>query len=115
MGYTATHDELHMMATLVWHERPEWEPDLILVVLTSHAGQVDATDLAIAALRCAKNRDYPTPKAIGWRGPHWQGLNTMPPDVRPTTRCAVCGRTEADCYAVRPGPDDHRFTPKAVA
>lgn len=115
MGYTARHDEITAIADLVHAARPEWEPSLVRIVLSAHAGQVDGTDLAIAALRCAQNLDYPTPKAIGWRGPHWRDLNTMPASATPRTRCRICQRTEPECYAVRPGPDDHPFTPAQVA
>lgn len=111
MGYTARTEDLEHIAALVHLERPSWDPNLIKVILTSHAHQVDGTDLAIAALRCAKNLDLPTPKAIGWRGPHWRGLDTMPPNVQAPTRCLICGRPEPECYAVRPGPDDHPFSP----
>lgn len=116
MGYTARQAELSAIADLVFQERPEWDRNLIFVVLTSHVALVDGTDLAIAALRCAQNRDYPTPKAIGWRGPHWRGLDTMPIEVRAPDRCKTCGRTEPDCYAVRPGQgDDHTFEPRPRA
>lgn len=115
MGYTAQAEQIAAIADLVYAERPEWEPSLVRIVLMAHAGQVDGTDLAVAALRCAQNRDYPTPKAIGWRGPHWRGLDTMPVTAAPRTRCRICGRTEAECYAVRPGPDDHPFSPVEAA
>jgi hypothetical protein len=116
MGYTATRDELEHIAALVHQERPQWDSTVVMLVLTAHVGQVDGTDLAIAALRCAKNSDYPTPKAIGWRGPHWRGLDTVPPAAQFRPRCKICSRTEPECYAVRPGKgDDHTFTPRDVA
>lgn len=118
MGYTARHETIDHIAALVWQERPEWDESLIKIVLHSHASIVDGTDLTIAALRCAQNRDYPTPKAIGWRGPHWRGLDTMPLEVRFPDTCTTCGKPEPRCYSERPGPrtgpnaDDHRFIPK---
>lgn len=112
MGYTATHDTLSEIAALVHQERPEWETVLIRLVLEAHASTVAGTDLAIAALRAAQNRDLPKPAAIGWRGPHWSGLATLPVEHRAGPRCLVCGKREPDCWSQRPGiDDDHTFTP----
>lgn len=113
MGYTATTTNLAHIAALVVEERPEWDHGLVFVILRSHTSMVDGSDLAVAALRCAQNRKWATPKAIGWRGPHWDGLDSKPIEVRSGPRCDVCGKYEAACWGQRPGPDDHPFTPRA--
>lgn len=109
MSYTATLDTLDHIAALVQQQRPEWEPSLVKIILRSHADLVDGTDLAIAALRAANNLDLPTPKAIGWRGKHWDDLATQPIEVKSPERCDTCGKPEPRCWSERPGPDDHRF------
>lgn len=109
--YTAGHENVRHIAALVCEARPQWDPGLVQVVLLSHVGQVDGSDLAVAAIRAACNPDLPTPKAIGWRGPHWDGLATTPPHVTTGPRCSVCGKVEPRCYGERPGPDDHAFDP----
>lgn len=112
MSYQASPETLDHLAALVHQARPDWEPMLVRVILQSHAHHVDGNDLAIAALRAAANPDLPKPASIGWRGPHWRGLDTMPPNVAPSRRCNVCGKTEPDCYTQRPGrDDDHAFEP----
>lgn len=113
--YAATTDAIEHIAALVVQQRPEWDAALVKIILHSHAGQVDGNDLAIAALRAAGNPDLPTPKAIGWRGRHWDGLGTVPPDVAPAERCFVCGKREPECWSSRPGrDDDHVFEPRPV-
>lgn len=112
MTYHAGTDTITALATLVYAERPDWDEWIVRAVLSSHSLQVAGTDLAIAALRCARDRNMPGPKAIGWRGPHWEGLETKPPHLLTGPRCDVCGKLEAACYGERPGKDDdHQFTP----
>lgn len=111
--FTAGLETIEHIAALVTAIRPSWEPGLVKLVLHSHTGVVNGADLAIAALRCAANEDMPYPKSIGWRGPHWDGLETMPLDVAPLDRCDVCGKTEPRCYSERIGiDDDHAFEPR---
>ena len=113
MTYNAAPDTIDRLAYLVHAERPSWDFALIKVVLLSHAMQVDGTDLAIAALRCAKNPDLPSPKAIGWRGKHWDDLGTKPPQIADPERCDTCGKPEPRCWSERPGvDDDHQFVPR---
>lgn len=113
MGYTATGPVLEHVTALVCQERPEWDPALVRLVLHAHTALVDGTDLAVAALRCAADRYYLTPKAIGWRGRHWDGLDSKPLEARTGPRCSVCGKPEPRCYGERPGPDDHAFEPSS--
>ncbi len=107
--HKASVETINHLAFLVCQARPQWDLRLVQVVLLNHADQVDGTDLAIAALRCAKISTYPTPKAIGWRGPHWDGLDTVPEEIRKPDRCYTCGKPEPLCYGVRFQDDDHRF------
>lgn len=108
----AAPETLAHLAELLHQVRPDWEPTLIKVVLINHADRVALDDLTIAAMRCAQNVDYPTPKAIMWRGRHWDGLATVPPEIAPAQRCDVCGKTEPRCYGERVGvDDDHAFVP----
>jgi hypothetical protein len=108
--YQASPETLTQVAALVVQERPEWDAALVRIILASHAAQVAGTDLAIAALRAAQDRNLPTPKAIGWRGPHWHGLETAPVEVTGGPRCTTCGKIEPRCWSERPGrDDDHQF------
>lgn len=109
--YTASTETCDRIAALVEQQRPEWDRQLVKVILLQHAPLVDGTDLAIAALRASLDLNLPGPKSIGWRGPHWHGLTTCPPEAAKPKRCGVCGRHEPQCYAVRFGDDDHVFEP----
>lgn len=111
-SHNACDQELEAIAFLVSESRPEWQQGLVLAVLTGHRNQVDAADLAIAALRAARNPDFRTPKTIGWRGPHWYGLATTPPEIARKARCGICGKPEDKCETQRVGVgDDHEFEP----
>lgn len=110
--FGASPETLAHLIALVTAIRPDWDPGLVRIVLASHSSTVLASDLAIASLRCAADPSMPYPKAIGWRGPHWDGLTTTPLDAPSTERCDVCGKTEPRCYSTRVGvDDDHAFTP----
>lgn len=107
-----TLETVNHLVALIEQVRPDWDPSLVRVILLNHRTSVDAADLAIAAIRAARNVDIPTPKSIGWRGPHWDGAVTLPPAIAPREKCSVCGLTEERCYSIRPGrDDDHAFTP----
>lgn len=109
MTYNAGPETVEHIAYLVHAERPEWDVYLVRGVLLGHAMQVDGTDLALAAIRAARNHDLPGPKAIGWRGKHWDGLGSKPPEISDPARCTTCGKTEPRCWDQRPGDDDHDF------
>lgn len=111
--FTASSESLDHITALVVAVRPQWEPSLVKYVLRSHASVVNGNDLAIAALRCAADENMPSPKSIGWRGPHWRDLETMPLDVVRPERCDVCNKPEPRCYSERIGiDDDHTFEPR---
>lgn len=97
------------IAALVHDARPDWELTLLRIILSAHRSQCAGADLAIAALRAAQNPNLLTPKAIGWRGAHWEGLATRPVEAESSARCGECGKPESRCYTERPGPDDHVF------
>lgn len=109
--HNASDEDLHAIAQLVSGTRPEWPRAVVEQVLLAHRDQVDAADLAVAAIRAAQNTEWHTPKVIGWRGPHWEGARTKPNEhVR--LRCSVCGKLEDRCAMDRPGlDDDHTFEP----
>lgn len=110
--YTATHETLTAIALLVSQARPAWPAALVLSVLQAHSSNVDGSDLAVAAIRAAKTPTFTSPKAIGWRGPHWDGLTTMPSGLLSSVRCGVCGKFEDLCLTTRIGQDDdHEFEP----
>lgn len=111
--YGASLESCALIAGLVEQERPEWDPALVRVILRDLAPRMSTTDLALVALRAAKNRDLNQPRGMLWRGPHWDGLDVEAPSVVPSRgRCSICGKTEERC-AYRPGrDDDHRFEPK---
>lgn len=101
------------VAALVARFRPEWPAIQVQSILESHPN-AEAWPATIAALRAAADPDLPHPRAIMWRGRHWDGLEgDLPETVRPQERCEVCGKLEADCYTA-PGRhvDDHKFTPR---
>lgn len=111
--FTPTELTLNQIAELVVQTRPDWEIHEVRSILRSHAHQVDGADLAVAAIRCATNRDYHRPAAIGWRGPHWDGLGTLPPQAQNSPPCDVCNKPESRCYGERVGKDDdHDYTPR---
>lgn len=110
-NYTATADTLNHVAYLVHQKRPSWDVLTVRVVLHSHAHEVDGNDLAIAALRAAADDRLPTPKAIGWRGPHWRDLKTCPPEAKRQPVCGVCRKVESKCYDRKGLDDDHAFEP----
>lgn len=109
MSYTASAEVIDHIVGLIQQERPQWDASLVRVVLHSHASQVDGTDLAIAALRCAKDEKMPSPKAIGWRGPHWRDLATKPAEVKEQQWCGICTKPESRCRTERLADDDHEF------
>jgi hypothetical protein len=112
MSYTASPATIDHIAALVVQACPKWDRLTVRVVLQSHAHEVDGNDLAIAALRCAVDPKMPGPKAIGWRGPHWHGLGTTPPNAAPRPICSICRKPEHRCYSERKGiDDDHAFEP----
>lgn len=108
---TATPADIEHLAALVYSLRTDWEEWLIKQVLNAHRDRVALADLAEAAVRCARDSQLHTPKAITFRGAHWRGLETAPPEVNGGPRCTVCGKIESRCLTERPGPDDHDFEP----
>lgn len=102
------------LSALVHAVRPDWPEYAVSSVLQAHASSVRLGDLCIAALRAAQDPTFRTPRTIGWRGPHWRGLETVPSDARPAERCDTCGKPEPRCLMERPGrDDDHPFTPRS--
>lgn len=111
MSWTPALPHVDAIVTLVMAERPDWEEALTRYILLDLARRVDGLDLARAALAAAANPDLPGPKSIGWRGPHWRGLNSCPPELAAPLICQICGRPEPECWGVRFGADDHDFEP----
>lgn len=109
MSWQAELRHVQAIALLVCDERPEWDPQLVRIVLMDLATRVDGCDLARAALAAAATETVPSPKAIGWRGPHWRDLASCPPELERPRICQVCGRAEPECVSVRVGGDDHEF------
>lgn len=110
--FTASAETIDHITALVAEVRPSWDPYLVKAILLAHRGQVNGSDLAIAALRAARDENLPSPKSIGWRGKHWDGLEP-PPEIAAPDRCDVCGKTEPRCYSTRVGvDDDHAFEPR---
>lgn len=106
----------HLVA-LVAALRPDWDPGTLRAVLVGHSDHCRVSDLAVAAIRAAQVEDYRSPKAIGWRGPHWDltPRANRPVEQRARPRCRTCGKDEAACYSTRPRVldpalvDDHTF------
>lgn len=115
MHYTATIDTIDHIVQLVEQVRPQWDPALVRIVLLSHTSHVHGNDLAIAALRCASDENMPSPKAIGWRGPHWRDLGSKPPEVKDQQWCGICTKPESRCRSERLADDDHDFEPTRTA
>lgn len=107
----ATPEDIERTAALVHAIRPEWEEWLVRQVLSAHRQRVDLPDLIEAAVRCARDSQLSTPKAITFRGKHWRDLATAPDEVTGGPRCTTCQKIEARCLTERPGPDDHPFEP----
>jgi hypothetical protein len=101
----------HVSAT-VCEMRPDWDEWVVGAVLRDLSQRVPVEDWAPAALLAAANLDLPSPKAIIWRGSHWDHAKVKPAEVTERERCDVCGKTESRCLTQRPGKDDdHPFTP----
>lgn len=110
-NYEATRQTVEAITHLVLMARPGWVPNAwqVRAVLGDLAHRVDGSDLALAAIRAAKDLGITTPRAILFRGPHWRDLATAPAEVTGGPRCSVCGKVESRCVSERPGPDDHEF------
>lgn len=107
----ATPEDVDHLSALVSSIRPDWQAWLVRQVLAAHRDRVDLADLSEAAVRCARDSQLSTPKAITFRGAHWRGLDTAPPEITGGPRCDTCGKREPQCLTERPGPDDHPFEP----
>ncbi len=110
---TATDEDIENLSALVYSIRPamDWERWLIRQVLAAHRSTIDLADLAEAAVRCARDSQISTPKAIIFRGRHWRDLATAPAAITGGPRCTTCGKIEGRCLTERPGPDNHEFEP----
>lgn len=108
----ATPQDIDNLSALVSSIRPDWQQWLVRQVIAAHRERVDLADLSEAAVRCARDSQLDTPKAITFRGAHWRGLDTAPAEITGGPRCTTCGKIEARCLTERPGPDDHPFEPK---
>ena len=97
------------LAQLLAVIRPDWDTGLVRVVLHSHTHQVRAADLIEASIRAARVERFTSPRFIGWRGQHWDGLATRPVEAAATAWCAICGKVEHRCLSERYGDDDHEF------
>lgn len=112
--YGTQTESINHLVALLQQVRPQWDVGLVRIVLLNLAPQVELADLIVAATRCAVVSDYPTPKAIGWRGKHWDGLGSVPGPAAPSERCDVCSKPEPRCYGERVGiDDDHTFAPRS--
>lgn len=109
--YQAGPESLAHLSALVYQARPSWDAGLVRIVLADLARRVDGSDLAVAAIRAACDPSIATPRAIGFRGRHWDDLGTAPEGTKGGPRCRTCGLVESRCV-VRPGADDdHDFDP----
>lgn len=110
-NHRLTGSDIIALQQLLFEIRPDWDTGMVAAVLLAHRDQVHAVDLEIAALRAAKNPNYQTPKAIGWRGPHWDHAKRKPGNPSEAYRCGICGKPEPRCLSDRHGDDDHPFEP----
>jgi hypothetical protein len=78
---------------------PEWHMPGIEDALLKARLRADFPDLAIAAVRAARETNNRPPAVIGMDGPHGRGgdvtASVPPPD--PWLLCVVCGKTEDVC------------------
>jgi hypothetical protein len=114
---TVTRDQAQMITTLAIaarpHRAPTWDPPGVMAQLAKVAG-LDLAEVAIAALRLARDPNAQTPADIAnptaecWREqlkpPRW-----TPEVLKPAIRCRVCGRSRTDC--ARNPHGDHDFAP----
>lgn len=113
MNFELTQNEAHALAGFIALIRdrvpgPEWHKAGIEDALARARKIAPAPDLAIAAIRAAREPLNRTPAVIGMEGPHWQGSNTPPRrPFDPNTTCGVCGFSQAECR--RRWSDDHEF------
>lgn len=113
MTFEMTQPEARALAAylaLVRHRSggPEWHKAGIEDALGKARHLAPSPDLAIAAIKAAREPSNRTPAVIGMEGPHWQAAAIAP--HRPYDQhatCAGCGLSEPECR--RRWPDDHEF------
>lgn len=113
MTFEMTQKEAHALTAYIHliRERsggPEWHKAGIEDALGRARKTAPSPDLAIAAIRAAREPSNRTPAVIGMEGPHWQGSSTPP--RRPfdaNTTCGICGFSQAECR--RRWAEDHEF------
>ena len=119
MTFEMTQKEAHTLAAFVALIRsrcggPEWHKAGIEDALGRARKVAPAPDLAIAAIRAAREPLNRTPAVIGLEGPHWQGSQTPPRrpyDANKT--CGTCGFSQPECR--RRWSEDHEFESVAQA
>lgn len=106
-------DAVEKVTDLVMELRPEWDEYVVRAMARDLSQRLPLDSWVPAVIRGAATPDLPQPRAILWRGPHWDHTKQRPPEVQERDRCDVCGKVESRCVMARPGvDDDHPFTPK---
>ncbi len=101
------------VTAVVLELRPDWDEYVVQALVSDLSQRLPLESWVPAVIRGAATPDLTSPRAILWRGPHWDDAKVKPPEVEERDRCDVCGRTESRCVMTRPGVgDDHVFTPR---
>ncbi len=95
------HDQATKLAALIHALRPDWDKPGILDALAKARNRGNASDVCIAAIRCATGGHARTPAVIALDGAHWR-----PPETKPMggSRVLVTGRCD-DCGHLHPPAD----------
>ena len=115
---TVTLDQAQMLASLAVACRPYRAPTWDEAGVLAAIGRVKdraLTEVALAVIRAAADRDAKTPGVIPTAGSHWQEqLKPEPwkPNAIPREdRCGICGKAREVCEGRRAPLDDHSFEP----
>lgn len=92
-----SHDQATKLATLVNALRPDWDKAGILDALGKARHLGTATEVSIAAIRCAESAKNRTPAVIALDGEHWRPPKADPGAmgdrrINVAGRCDKCGR-----------------------
>lgn len=116
MTFEMTRTEARNLARYIAEMRsrsggPHWDTPGIEDALAKARTIAPSPDLALAAIKAAREPGNRTPAIIGMEGAHWRTPNTKPRHLEraPHDRCAVCSESRARCIQL--WSEDHTFRP----
>lgn len=118
---TVTRPQAQMLATLAAACRPNgarrWDQAGTMAAIERLYDR-DLSEVIMATIRAARDRDVETPGVLPTAGPHWREqlapASFVPNVIDLAERCSVCSMSEASCR-IRHKVDDHEFESAAMA